>query len=62
MSGREKKKLNVNMSKLVRNIVIEEKDSCSCPRNMYLVLIKRETYHLPIGCLVNINTYRCDKQ
>ena len=25
MSGREKKKLNVNMSKLVRNIVIEEK-------------------------------------
>ena len=37
MSGREKKKLNVNMSKLVRNIVIEEKDSCSCPRNMYLV-------------------------
>lgn len=35
MSGREKKKLNVNMSKLVRNIVIEEKNSC--PRNMYLV-------------------------
>ena len=37
MSGREKKKLNVNMSKLVRNVVIEEKNSFSCPRNMYLV-------------------------
>lgn len=32
MSGREKKKLNVNMSKLVRNIVIEEKKFLFLPQ------------------------------